>query len=86
MAKERKITFEQALARLEKIVDQIEEGKVPLEESIEKYAEGTNLVKQCREILASAERKIQLLAKSQGDKLAPAGELDQPDETQQASE
>ncbi|MBI5726027.1 MAG: exodeoxyribonuclease VII small subunit [Planctomycetes bacterium] len=78
MAKEKeKMSFEQALARLEQIVRQIEEGKVPLEESIEKYAEGIELVKCCRSILDTAERKIQVLAKGQGQSLAPAGELDE---------
>ncbi len=71
----RKVTFEQALDRLEQIVEQIESGKVPLEESIEKYEEGTKLVKQCRGILESAERKIQLLTRRDDDTLEAAGEL-----------
>ncbi|MDP7636572.1 MAG: exodeoxyribonuclease VII small subunit [Phycisphaerae bacterium] len=75
MAKEKKITFEQALERLEEIVSQIEEGKVPLEESIEKYAEGIKLIGQCRGILDKAEKKIQLLTKGQGQTLEPAGQL-----------
>ena len=74
-----KLTFEQALAKLEQIVSQIEEGKVSLEESIDKYAEGIRLVQQCRTILDSAEKKIQLLAKGEGDTLEPAGELDEDD-------
>ena len=77
-----KITFEQALQKLEKIVTEIEQGKVSLEESIDKYAEGQELIKQCRAILDTAEKKIQLLAKAEGDQVAPAGELeeDQTDE------
>ena len=43
---EKKITFEDALARLEQIVAQIEEGEVSLEESIEKYAEGIKYLKK----------------------------------------
>ena len=58
-----KLTFEQALDKLEAIVAEIEEGKVPLEESIAKYAEGTRLVAQCRSILDRAEEKIKLLGK-----------------------
>ncbi len=79
MAKE-KLTFEQALETLEKTVAEIEEGKVSLEESIEKYAEGIKLIRQCRAILDRAEQKIQLLSKAEGESLAPAGELDEPDE------
>lgn len=70
-----KLSFEQALERLEEIVARIEGGQVPLEESIEKYAEGMTLLKTCRTILDSAEKKIQLLAKGEGDGLTPAGEL-----------
>ena len=75
MAKQEKLTFEMALATLEKIVAEIEQGKVPLEESIEKYSEGIRLVRQCRTILDAAEKKIQLLAKGQGESLTAAGEL-----------
>jgi len=77
---EPKLTFEQAMEKLEAIVSQIEEGKVPLEQSIDRYAEGIELVKQCRAILDKAEQKIQLLAKAEGDAVAPAGELDEPAE------
>ena len=73
-----KLSFEKALEKLEQIVSEIEEGKVPLEASIDKYAEGTKLIGQCRAILDQAEKKIQLLAKGEGDALAPAGELAEP--------
>ena len=69
------LTFEQALEKLETLVSAIEAGQVPLEESIEKYAEGIELVKRCRAILDRAERKIQLLGKGEDDSLSPAGEL-----------
>lgn len=78
MAEEKKLKFEQALAKLEKLVAEIEEGKVSLEDSIAKYAEGIKLVKHCRGVLDAAEQKIQLLAKGQGVSLAPAGELNEP--------
>jgi len=60
MAK-KKPTFEQALMQLETIAEQIEQGKIGLEESIDKYEEGMKLVKQCRDILSKAEIKIQKL-------------------------
>ncbi len=62
-------TFEEALAKLESIVEAIEQGKVGLEESIERYEEGMALIKHCRKILAGAEQKIQKL------QLAETGEL-----------
>ena len=75
----KKITFEQALEKLETIVSAIEQGKVSLEESIDKYAEGIELIKQCRKILDTAEKKIQLLSRDEGLDLTPAGELPDQD-------
>ncbi len=60
MAK-RKVTFEEALRQLETIAEQIEQGKIGLEESIAQYEKGMALVKQCRDILTKAENKIQQL-------------------------
>ena len=45
---------------------------------IQKYAEGITLIKQCQGILDAAEKKIQLLAKGQGQALQAEGELDEP--------
>ena len=69
-------TFERALARLEQIVAGIESGRTSLEESIDKYAEGTGLIKQCRTILDAAEKKIQILARDDAGGLAVEDELD----------
>ena len=81
MAKSKtKLTFEQALTKLEEIVTQIEAGEISLEESINKYGEGTKLITQCRTILDSAEKKIQLLVKDSDDSVKPAGQIDLSDE------
>ena len=79
MAKQ-KLTFEGALEKLEKLVSQIEQGEVTLEESIEKYAEGIKLIKQCRTTLDAAEKRIQLLAKGQGESLEASVELEEPEQ------
>ena len=57
----RKLAFEEALKELEAIAEQIEQGKIGLEESISKYERGMILVKHCREILSKAEHRIQQL-------------------------
>jgi exodeoxyribonuclease VII small subunit len=80
MAKQKKTTFEQALGQLERIVEQIENGEIGLEESIARYEEGTRLIRQCRVILDAAEKKIQLLAKADDGQLAEAGELEDQDQ------
>ncbi|HEV3147097.1 MAG TPA: exodeoxyribonuclease VII small subunit, partial [Chthoniobacterales bacterium] len=51
------LNFEGAMDRLETIVEQMESGKLPLEDLIVRYEEGMNLVKICQERLASAEQK-----------------------------
>ncbi len=67
MAKDNQ-TFEQALAKLEAIVRDVEEGKIGLQESIRRYEEGMNLLKRCRSVLADAEMKIQKLQETaEGD-------------------
>ena len=81
MSKNKK-TFAQALEELEKIVTDIEQGQVSLEESIEKYAEGITLIEQCLNILDTAEKKIQLLTKGPGETLTRAGQLEEPEESQ----
>ncbi len=71
MAK-KKATFEEALNQLETIAEQIEQGKIGLEESIDKYEEGMALVKHCRQILSKAENKIQQLQQRADGALEPA--------------
>lgn len=58
------IKFEEALAKLEKIVGGLESGELPLEEAIAKYEEGMNLSKICSRKLETAREKIEILIKS----------------------
>ena len=53
---------------LEKIVEQMESGKLPLEDLIVRYEEGMNLVKICQERLANAEQKIEIIARNSAGK------------------
>lgn len=61
--KSQKLSFEAALARLEAIVDSMEQGEVPLAELLSKYEEGTKLLKVCETRLKDAELKIEKLKK-----------------------
>lgn len=81
-----KLKFEDALAKLERIVADIEEGEVSLEESIEKYAEGIELIKQCRTILDAAEEKIRVLTRGEDGELEADGELDEDGEESNTDE
>ncbi|MBC7346799.1 MAG: exodeoxyribonuclease VII small subunit [Clostridia bacterium] len=55
------LTFEEAMKRLEAIVRHLEGGELPLEEALTKFEEGVGLVRYCRERLAAAERRLELL-------------------------
>ena len=67
--RETELNFEGAMDRLETIVEQMESGKLPLEDLIVRYEEGMNLVKICQERLASAEQKIEMIARSSAGKV-----------------
>lgn len=54
-----RISFEEALKKLESIVSKLEEGSVTLEESVSLYEEGIKLSKHCSDILESAELRIE---------------------------
>ena len=56
-------TFEASLGKLEKIVKQLEDGDLPLEESLKLFEEGVKLSRECRERLTTAERRIEMLMK-----------------------
>lgn len=67
-AKSGDLNFEGAMGRLETIVEQMESGKLPLEELIVRYEEGMKLVKICQERLANAEQKIEIIARNSAGK------------------
>jgi exodeoxyribonuclease VII small subunit len=54
-----KLTFEQALAELEKIVGQLESGQAPLEQSIEMYERGAALKAHCEKRLEAARLRVE---------------------------
>src|SRR5258708_25852905 len=57
------LTFESAIQRLEKIVADMEEAELPLEDVLKKYEEGTGLVRFCSQKLDEAEKKVEILTK-----------------------
>jgi len=65
------IKFDQALKRLEKIVEDMEGGELPLEDSLKKYEEGIKLARICLEKLDQAEKKIEVLQRSTEGVLNP---------------
>ena len=59
--KEKSLDFEKSLAKLENIIEALEDGDLPLNESIKTFEEGVKLTKHCQELLTKAELKIQKL-------------------------
>lgn len=57
----KKPNFEEALARLDEIVSEMDSGKAELDRLLSLFEEGTALVRQCRKELDLAERKIKLV-------------------------
>jgi exodeoxyribonuclease VII small subunit len=70
------LSFERALAELEKIVDQLEKGSVGLEESILIYARGEALKTHCSNLLTSAEQRIEKITLGPDGRPAGAEPLD----------
>jgi exodeoxyribonuclease VII small subunit len=56
-------SFEESLRKLETIVDQLEKGDLPLEDSLKLFEEGVGLSSVCKQELEAAEGKVQMLVK-----------------------
>ena len=70
--------FENAIARLETIVTELERGELPLDESLKIFEEGIKLSKTCMKILQDAERKVEILVQEKdGKKRIQAFSLDE---------
>jgi exodeoxyribonuclease VII small subunit len=72
----RAMTFEQALAALERIVDDLERGDVPLDQSIRIYERGEALKAHCDTLLKAAEDKIEKIRLSRDGKPVGVEPLD----------
>ena len=65
MAKRKSDQFEEALKKLQEIVEKLEKGELPLEEAMESFSEGIRLAQLCHRKLEEAENKVQMLLKDQ---------------------
>ncbi len=68
MARER---FEDALGKLEKVVSRLEEGDIPLEESLKLFEEGIRLSRFCNQKLEEAEKRVEILLRDKNGVLKP---------------
>ena len=63
-------TFEQSMKQLEQIVQELEDGDLPLEKALKKFEEGMKLTKLCSEKLDETEKKVSVLLKNSEGRLA----------------
>lgn len=61
----KKMSFEEAMQKLDVIVKQLEQGQIPLEEAIKIFEEGVKLYRSCASQLEEAEKKLQKLVKTE---------------------
>lgn len=66
---EKKLTFEQALKRLDEIVSSLDNGTAELDKSLDLFEEGVKLVKFCQKSLDDAERKVNLVKLGKDEKV-----------------
>jgi len=60
-----KLSFEEAIKELTDIVGKIEQGRIPLQDSLQQYERGMALIKQCRTILKKAEERIEKITREE---------------------
>ena len=59
--------FEESLAELEQLVERMEQGNLPLEESLKLFERGVQLTRSCQKALKDAEQKVQVLLEENGE-------------------
>lgn len=67
MNTKKKLNLEKALADLEALVEELENGDLPLEKAMQKFEEGIRLTRGCQAALKDAEQKVEILLKSTGN-------------------
>ena len=67
MKKDKDISFEEALSRLQEIVEKLEKGQAPLDESLELFEEGVKLSRLCHGTLDKIEGKIEIINTQKGN-------------------
>jgi exodeoxyribonuclease VII small subunit len=70
MAKDK---FEEAVSKLERIVERLEQGEIPLEESLKLFEEGIRLSRFCSQKLDEAEKRVEILLKDEEGRVKTEG-------------
>lgn len=62
-----KLSFEQALEQMTRLVEKLESGELPLEESVAAFEQGVKLSRRCEALLDKAEQRLQVLGSGESD-------------------
>ncbi|MGB5511666.1 MAG: exodeoxyribonuclease VII small subunit [Woeseiaceae bacterium] len=76
MSSTKPFNLEKSLADLEKLVEELESGDLPLEKAMKKFEAGIKLTRGCQAALKDAEQKVEILLKSAGGEALEAFEID----------
>ena len=71
--------FDQILVRLREVVQRLESGELSLEQSLEVYEEGVALARKGQQLLASAEKRVEILVSASGGVETQPFEVDRPE-------
>lgn len=74
-----KLSFEESIRLLKEIVDKIEQGQIPLQDSLDQYEKGMSLIKHCRSILQKAEKRIEKISREEQAEEETAEEQSEPE-------
>ena len=77
MPAKKTVNFEKALSELEKLVDEMEQGNLSLEDSLKRFEKGIALTTECQQALQNAELKVKELVENSGKMLEKDFEVDQ---------
>lgn len=80
MGNRKKMSFEEAMAELEEIVEKLEKGELTLDQSLEYFKKGVELSKYCNNRLEEVERQITLLIEGQDGELVEENYLEETNE------
>ena len=77
MSTTKPFNLEKSLADLEKLVEELESGDLPLEKAMKKFEAGIKLTRGCQAALKDAEQKVEILLKSAGGEDLEAFDIDE---------
>ena len=77
MPRKSPLNFEKAMSQLEQLVDDMEQGELPLEEALKHFEKGISLAADCQQALNKAEQKVSLLIEKNGKLLEKPFEIDE---------